>query len=344
MDFLKKLPSPAALAKEFPLSKAMAKKKQQFDKEMKKIFSGESNKLLLNIGPCSADRMDAVLDYTGRLSDIQKEVANNILIVPRVYTSKPRTIGKGYMGMIHQPYIGQGEDLSMGIAAVRKVHQQVVEETGLFPSDELLYPETIHYLADLLGYAVIGARSVENQQHRLVASGLNIPVGLKNPINGSINVMLNAIETAQHPHHFIFSGWEVMSKGNEYAHGVLRGFLEEGGKAVRNCDYEHLIEICDRFAKRNVENPAVVIDCNHSNSDKQYMRQIDNAMEVLDLMKKYSSIKKLVKGLMVESYLEDGCQPVDGGVYGKSVTDPCLGWEKTKQFIYDINEKLEGLK
>lgn len=344
MDFLKKLPSPAALAKAYPLSKAMARKKQQFDKEMKKIFSGESKKLLLNIGPCSADRMDAVLEYTTRLSEIQKEVAENILIVPRVYTGKPRTIGKGYMGMIHQPYIGQGEDLSMGIAAVRKVHQQVVEETGLFPSDELLYPETIHYLADLLGYAVIGARSVENQQHRMVASGLNIPVGLKNPINGSINVMLNAIETAQNPHHFIFSGWEVMSKGNEYAHGVLRGFLEEGSKAVRNCDYEHLIEICKRFAARNVENPAVVIDCNHSNSDKQYMRQIDNALEVLDLMKEYAPIKKLVKGLMIESYLEDGNQPVDGGVYGKSVTDPCLGWEKSKQLIYDINERLEGLK
>lgn len=344
MDFLKKLPSPAVLAKEFPLSKAMAKKKQGFDKEMKRIFSGESNKLLLNIGPCSADRMDAVLEYCTRLSEIQKEVEENILIVPRVYTGKPRTIGKGYMGMIHQPYIGQGEDLSMGIAAVRKVHQQVVEETGLFPSDELLYPETIHYLADLLGYAVIGARSVENQQHRMVASGLEIPVGLKNPINGSINVMLNAIETAQHPHHFIFSGWEVMSKGNEYAHGILRGFLEEGGKAVRNCDYEHLIEICDRFTKRNVENPAVVVDCNHSNSDKQYLRQIDNALEVLDLMKVYAPIRKLVKGLMIESYLKDGNQPVDGGVCGKSVTDPCLGWEKSKQLIYDINERLEGLK
>ena len=344
MDFLKKLPSPEDLIQAYPLSKAMAKKKQQHDKEMKKIFSGKSNKLLLNIGPCSADRMDAVLEYTTRLSEIQKEVAENILIVPRVYTGKPRTIGKGYLGMIHQPYIGQGEDLSMGIAAVRKVHQQVVEETGLFPSDELLYPEVIHYIADLLGYAVIGARSVENQQHRMVASGLDIPVGLKNPINGSINVMLNAIETAQHPHHFIFSGWEVMSKGNEYAHGVLRGFLEEGGKAVRNCDYEHLIEICDRFAKRNVENPAVVIDCNHSNSDKQYMRQIDNAFEVLDLMKEYAPIRKLVKGLMIESYLEDGNQPVDGGVCGKSVTDPCLGWEKSKQLIYDINERLEGLK
>lgn len=344
MDFLKKLPTPEELFKAYPLSKAMAKKKQRHDKEMKMIFSGESNRLLLNIGPCSADRMDAVLEYTTRLSEIQKEVSDNILIVPRVYTGKPRTIGKGYMGMIHQPYIGQGEDLSMGIAAVRKVHQQVVEETGLFPSDELLYPEVIHYIADLLGYAVIGARSVENQQHRMVASGLEIPVGMKNPINGSINVMLNAIETAQHPHHFIFSGWEVMSKGNEYAHGVLRGFLEEGGKAVRNCDYEHLIEICDRFAKRNVENPAVVIDCNHSNSDKQYMRQIDNAMEVLDLMKEYAPIKKLVKGLMIESYLEDGCQPLDGGVCGKSVTDPCLGWEKTKQVIYCINEKLETLK
>lgn len=344
MDFLKKLPTPEELAKKYPLSKAMAKKKQQFDMEMKKIFSGESKKLLLNIGPCSADRMDAVLEYINRLSEIQKEVAENILIVPRVYTGKPRTIGKGYMGMIHQPYIGQGEDLALGVAAVRKVHQQVVEGTGLFPSDELLYPEIIHYLADLLGYAVIGARSVENQQHRLVASGLNIPVGLKNPISGSINVMLNAIETAQHPHHFIFSGWEVISKGNEYAHGVLRGFMAEGGKAVRNCDHEHLSEICDRFANRNVENPSVVVDCNHSNSDKQYIRQIDNAMEVLDLMKQDGRIKKLVKGLMIESYLEDGNQPIDGCVYGKSVTDPCLGWEKSKQLIYDINKKLEEMK
>lgn len=344
MDFLKKLPTPEELAKVYPLSKEMAKKKQQHDKEIKKIFAGESNKLLLNIGPCSADRMDAVLEYTARLSEIQKEVYENILIVPRVYTSKPRTIGIGYKGMIHQPYIGRGEDLAMGVAAVRKVHLQVVEQSGLFPSDELLYPETIHYLADLLGYAVIGARSVENQQHRLVASGLNIPVGMKNPISGSINVMLNAIETAQHPHHFIFSGWEVMSKGNEYAHGVLRGYLEEGGASTRNCDYEHLSEICDRFANRNVENPAVVVDCNHSNSGKQYMRQIDNAFEVLDLMKRDSRIKDLVKGLMIESYLEDGNQPVDGGVYGKSITDPCLGWEKSKQLIYDINEKLEGLK
>lgn len=296
MDFLKKLPTPEELAKIYPLSKGMAKKKLEHDKEIKKIFSGESKRLLLNIGPCSADRMDAVLEYAARLAEIQKEVVENILIVPRVYTSKPRTIGKGYMGMIHQPYIGQGEDLSMGVAAVRNVHRQVVEETGLFPSDELLYPETIHYLADLLGYAVIGARSVENQQHRLVASGLNIPVGLKNPISGSINVMLNAIETAQHPHHFIFNGWEVMSKGNEYAHGVLRGYLEEGGAATRNCDYEHLSEICDRFAVRNVENPAVVVDCNHSNSDKQYMRQIDNAMEVLGLMKEYPKIKKIGEG------------------------------------------------
>lgn len=344
MDFLKKLSTPEELAMIYPLSKGMAKKKLQHDKEIKKIFSGESNKLLLNIGPCSADRMDAVLEYASRLAEIQKEVSDNILIVPRVYTSKPRTLGKGYMGMIHHPYIGQGEDLALGVAAVRNVHRQVVEETGLFPSDELLYPETIHYLSDLLGYAVIGARSVENQQHRLVASGLNIPVGMKNPISGSINVMLNAIETAQHPHHFIFNGWEVMSKGNEFAHGVLRGYLKEGGAATRNCDYEHMSEIFERFASRNVENPAVVVDCNHSNSNKQYMRQIDNAMEVLDMMKQYPKIKKLVKGLMIESYLEDGNQPVDGGVYGKSITDPCLGWEKSKQLIYDINEKLEDMK
>ena len=344
MDFLKKLPTPEELIKVYPLSKSMEKKKQQRDKEIKKIFLGESQKLLLNIGPCSADRIDAVLEYAARLSEIQKEVAENILIVPRVYTSKPRTIGKGYMGMIHQPYIGQGEDLSMGIAAVRNVHRKVVQETGLFTSDELLYPETVHYLSDLLCYAVIGARSVENQQHRLVASGLNIPVGLKNPINGSINVMLNAVETAQHPHHFIFSGWEVMSKGNEYAHGVLRGFLEEGGRAVRNCDYEHLSEICKRFDNRNIENPAVIIDCNHSNSDKNYLRQIDNAKEVLDMMKGYPPIRKLVKGLMIESYLEDGNQPITECVYGKSITDPCLGWIKTKQLIFDINDKIENLK
>lgn len=344
MDYLKKLPTPEELLKVYPLSNIVEKKKLLHDREMKRIFSGESKKFLLNIGPCSADRIDAVLEYTTRLSEIQKEVAENILIVPRVYTSKPRTIGKGYMGMIHQPYIGHGEDLYMGIAAVRNVHRQVVQETGLFTSDELLYPETVQYLSDLLGYAVIGARSVENQQHRLVASGLNIPVGLKNPINGSINVMLNAVETAQHPHHFIFSGWEVMSKGNEYAHGVLRGFLEVGGKAIRNCDYEHLSEICNRFEKRNIENPAVVIDCNHSNSDKQYLRQVDNAFEVLDMMKSHSPIRKLVKGLMIESYLEDGNQPITGCDFGKSVTDPCLGWIKTKQLIYDINDKLENLK
>ena len=344
MDFLKKLPTPRELAKEYSLSKQLIKKKSEHDAEIKRIFSGESKKFLLVIGPCSADRMDAVLDYTSRLSEVQKEVAENILIVPRVYTSKPRTIGNGYKGMIHQPYIGRGEDIALGLVAVRKVHKQVIEETGLFPADELLYPEIIQYLADLLGYVVIGARSVENQQHRLVASGIEVPVGMKNPVSGSTHVMLNAIETAQYPHHFLFSGWEVMSNGNEYAHGILRGYLEEGGKAAPNYDYDHLTEIYDRFMHRNIENPAVVIDCNHSNSGKDYMKQIDISMDVFNSMTKDENIRKLVKGLMIESYLEDGNQTVDGCVYGKSITDPCLGWEKSKELIYKINEKLEELK
>lgn len=344
MDFLKKLPTPVELAQIYPVHKDLVKKKQLHDQEIKRIFSGKSRKLLLNIGPCSADKMNSVLDYTFRLSEIQKDVAKNILIVPRVYTGKPRTIGNGYKGMIHQPYIGKGEDLAMGVVAVRNVHRKVVEETGLFPSDELLYPDLIQYLADLLGYVVIGARSVENQQHRLVASGIDVPVGMKNPISGSINVMLNAIETAQHPHHFLFSGWEVMSKGNEFAHGVLRGYLEEGGKAASNYGYDYLVEINDRFMHRNVENPAVVVDCNHSNSNKNFIKQIDISMNVLDSMKKNTDIRKFVKGLMVESYIEDGNQSIDGGCYGKSITDPCLGWEKTKKLIYDINDKLEGMK
>lgn len=344
MDFLKKLPTPSELKQIYPVDNEIIRRKQLHDHEIKRIFAGESKKFLLNIGPCSADRMDAVLEYASRLSEVQKDVEKNILIVPRVYTSKPRTIGNGYKGMIHQPYVGKGEDLTMGVVAVRNVHRQVVEETGLFPSDELLYPEIIQYLADLLGYVVIGARSVENQQHRLVASGLDIPVGMKNPISGSTKVMLNAIETAQHPHHFIFSGWEVMSKGNEFSHGVLRGYQEEGGKSAPNYGYDYLVEIYDRFMHRNIENPAVVVDCNHSNSGKDYLKQMEIAMDVLESMKRNPDIKKLVKGLMVESYLEDGNQPVGGEVYGQSITDPCLGWEKTKQLIYHINEKLEGLR
>lgn len=344
MDFLKKLPSPKELVRISPLSKELTKRKQKYDAEIKRIFRGESNRFLLVIGPCSADRIDAVLDYATRLSKIQEEVAENIMIVPRVYTSKPRTVGNGYKGMLHNPYVGQSEDMSSGVVAVRNVHKKVIEVSGLFPVDELLYPELIQYIYDLLGYVVIGARSVENQQHRLVASGINVPVGMKNPLSGSINVTLNAIETAQHPHHFLFNGWEVISRGNEYAHAVLRGYQEEGGASAGNYDYEHLTKIREMYDARNLENPACIIDCNHSNSGKDYLKQIDITMDVLNSMNKNVDIRQMVKGLMIESYIEDGNQPVDCKVYGKSITDPCLGWKKTEKLIREINERLTILK
>ncbi len=344
MDFLKKLPTPEELAEQYPLSKELKIKKQQFDREIKDVFSGHSNRFLLAIGPCSADRVESVVDYTKRLGKLQAQVKENILIVPRVYTGKPRTVGNGYKGIVHEPYIGGREDMAAGVVAMRNMHIKVIESSGLFPVDELLYPELIQYVHDLLGYVVIGARSVENQQHRLVSSGINVPVGMKNPISGSIKVTLNAIETAQSPHHFLFNGYEVISRGNEYTHAILRGYLEEGWVAQENYDYDRLVTIHGMYSERNLENPAVVIDCNHSNSGKDYLKQIDIAFDVLDSMKKNPDIQNMVKGLMIESYIEDGNQPVGGNVYGQSITDPCLGWEKTEKLIFDINKRLEDLK
>jgi len=343
MDFLKKLHTPEELADLYSISKELKMKKHLHDVEIKKIFSGESKKFILAIGPCSADREDSVIDYVKRLAVVQEKVKDHILIVPRIYTSKPRTIGNGYKGMIHQPYIGKREDMAAGVVAVRKLHARVIEESGLFPVDELLYPEMIHYLADLLGYVVIGARSVENQEHRLVSSGINVPVGMKNPVGGSIDVMLNAIETAQHPHHFLFSGWEVISRGNEFAHAVLRGYVAADGTVTPNYRLNDLIEIINLYKARNLENPAFIIDCNHSNSNKQYLKQVDISMDVLNSMKQNADVKQMVKGLMIESYLVDGCQKVGNDVYGQSITDPCIGWEKTEQLIYDIDKKLREL-
>ena len=344
MDFLKKIPSPEELVEKYPLSKELKVKKQQFDKELKKAFAGKSKKFILAVGPCSADRVESVVDYTKRLGELQEQVKDNLILIPRVYTGKPRTVGNGYKGIVHEPYIGGREDMAAGVEAVRKMHLSVIEESGLFPVDELLYPELIQYVHDLLGYVVIGARSIENQQHRLVSSGINVPVGMKNPISGSIKVTLNAIETAQSPHHFLFNGWEVISRGNEYAHIVLRGYLEEGWVAQENYDYERLCIIHQMYEERSLENPAVVIDCNHSNSGKDYLKQIEIANDVLDSMEKNPDIREMVKGLMIESYIEDGCQPVGGKIYGKSITDPCLGWEKTKQLILDINKRFEAIK
>lgn len=344
MDFLKKLITPDELAMQMPLSKELKAKKQKQDSALKKIFGGESNKFILAIGPCSADRVESVVDYTSRLGKLQKEVSDNIIIVPRVYTGKPRTVGNGYKGIIHQPYIGSREDMAAGVIAMRNIHLKVIEASGLFPVDELLYPELVQYVADLLGYVVIGARSVENQQHRLVSSGIDVPVGMKNPVSGNISVMLNAIETAQSPHHFLFNGWEVISRGNEYTHAVLRGYVTDGGKVMENYSYDNLKKIQANYLLRDLENPGFIIDCNHSNSQKNYLKQIDIANDVIDSMEKDESLRTMVKGLMIESYIEDGNQPINGSVYGKSITDPCLGWEKTEKLILDINKRLEEMK
>ena len=343
MDFLKKLITPDDLTSQMPLGKELKAKKQRQDSELKSIFAGKTKKFVLAIGPCSADRVESVVDYTSRLGELQKEVADNILIIPRVYTGKPRTIGNGYKGIIHQPYIGSREDMAAGVIAMRNIHLKVIEASGLFPVDELLYPELVQYVADLLGYIVIGARSVENQQHRLVSSGIDVPVGMKNPVSGNIGVMLNAIETAQCPHHFLFNGWEVISRGNEYTHAVLRGYVADGGKAAENYSYDNLKKIQAAYNERDLENPAIIIDCNHSNSGKNYLRQIDIANDVLDSIEKDDSLRQMVKGLMIESYIEDGNQPVNCNVYGKSITDPCLGWEKTKDLIYTIHERLKTI-
>lgn len=344
MDFLKKLVTPDELAMQMPLSKELKAKKQKQDAALKAVFAGDSRKFILAIGPCSADRIESVVDYTSRLGKLQKEVADNIIIVPRVYTGKPRTVGNGYKGIIHQPYIGRREDMAAGVIAMRNIHLKVIEASGLFPVDELLYPELVQYVADLLGYVVIGARSVENQQHRLVSSGIDVPVGMKNPVSGNIGVMLNAIETAQSPHHFLFNGWEVISRGNEYTHAVLRGYVTDGGKAMENYTYDNLKKIQSTYLSRDLENPAFIIDCNHSNSNKDYLKQIDIANDVLDSMEKDDSLRAMVKGLMIESYIEDGNQPVNCNVYGKSITDPCLGWDKTEKLILDISKRLGGMK
>ena len=341
MDFLKKLPTPQEVMLKYPLNKEYSKRKILRDKEIRDIFEGKSDKFILVIGPCDADRENVVLDYAKRLAKLQEEVKDTILIIPRIYTSKPRTIGDGYKGLLHQPFLDREEDIVEGLLAVRRLHKKVIEETGLFGADEMLYPEVIRYVSDLLSYVVVGARSVENQQHRLTASGLNVPVGMKNPVSGDISVMLNSIVTAQHPHHFIYNGWEVISHGNVCTHAVLRGFLDVNGKANTNYHYDDLIRIYDLYQQRNLENIAFIIDCNHSNSNKDFLEQINVAKDVLLSMKRDSRLLSSVKGLMIESYIEDGCQPVGGNVYGQSITDPCLGWEKTETLVLELFNELK---
>ncbi len=338
MEFKRKLPSLREIKDMYPVSEEAAENKRKIDEELVSIFTGKSDKLVLVIGPCSADREDAVLEYISRLRDVQDKVKDKVLIIPRIYTNKPRTTGDGYKGMLHQPDPNSSPDMLKGLISIRKLHIRALEQTGFACADEMLYPENHQYLSDVLSYVAVGARSVENQLHRLTASGLGIPVGMKNPTSGDLSVMMNSITAAQHSHTFVYSGWEVRSGGNPLAHAILRGSTNRYGKSVPNYHYEDIQNLCELYAKSGLENPSVIIDTNHSNSAKKWEEQPRIAKEILHSTRHSEQINKMVKGLMIESYLEDGCQKPDGGVYGKSITDPCLGWEKTERLILDIAE------
>ena len=340
LEFKRELPSARVVKEMYPLSGEDAKKKKENDTAIQDVFLGKSDKFILIIGPCSADRTDAVLEYTTRLRTVQDKVSDKIVIVPRIYTNKPRTTGKGYKGMLHQPDPESAPDMLKGIMAIRKLHLQALESTGFSCADEMLYPENHSYLSDVLSYVAVGARSVENQMHRLTSSGLDIPVGMKNPTGGMLSVMMNAVNAAQASHTFVYSGWEVVSKGNPMAHAILRGYSHKSGNSAPNYHYEDLIFLHDLYEESGLKNPAVIVDTNHSNSGKQYDQQPRIAKEILHSMRLTEDIGRLVKGLMIESYLVDGSQKSDGGVYGQSITDPCLGWEKTEKMIYEIADLL----
>ena len=336
MEFKRRLPAPEEVINMYPVTEAMKAQKAKNDQAIRSVFRGESDKLLLVIGPCSADREDAVLDYISRLRPIQEKVKDKIVIVPRIYTNKPRTTGIGYKGMLHQSDPHARPDMLRRLMAIRRLHVHVLEETGFSGADEMLYPENHRYLADVLSYVAVGARSVENQQNRLTASGLELPVGMKNPTSGDLSVMVNAIRAAQAGHIFSYGGWEVESKGNPLAHAVLRGRVNQYGQTFPNYHYEDLRELCAMYAESELKNPAVIIDTNHCNSGKRWMEQPRIVKDILYSTRHSEDIYRLVKGVMIESYLEDGCQKIDGGVYGKSITDPCLGWEKTERLILEI--------
>jgi len=340
MNFKRRLPIPMEIREEMPLSAEMAARKPAFDAEVAAIIRGESSRRLLVIGPCSADREDSVLDYVTRLARLADEVKDKLLVVPRVYTNKPRTRGTGYKGLLHNPDPEAPADLLEGVKAIRRMHLRVVEETGMFTADEMLYPANFQYLIDLLAYVAVGARSVENQEHRLVASGVPMPVGMKNPTGGSTAVLLNSIYAAQAPQTFIFRNWEVETTGNPLAHAVLRGYVGPDGATYPNYHYEYLERLADRYDPEKFEFPAVVIDCNHDNSGKRPLEQARIVDEVLDSVRRSERIAGLFRGFMVESYLVDGNQPVGGGVYGQSITDACIGWEGTERLVRDMAERL----
>lgn len=336
MKFICKLPIPQQTKEKYPVSEEAIAKKAERDAEIQKIFKGESDKLVLVIGPCSADAEEPVMEYIHRLARVQEQVKDKLLLIPRIYTNKPRTTGDGYKGMLHQPDPEGLPDIYHGILAIRHLHTRALTETGLSTADEMLYPANHRYLSDLLSYVAVGARSTEDQEHRLVSSGLNIPVGLKNPTSGDLSVMMNSITAAQHAHSFIYRGWAVETSGNEMAHAILRGSVNKHGQSLPNYHYEDLANLCELYAKSGLKNPALIVDANHANSGKKFAEQPRICKEVLHSCRHNSDIKKMVKGFMIESYLVDGCQKIGEGVFGQSITDPCIGWEKTVQLVMDI--------
>ena len=340
MIFKRKLPIPQEIKAQFPLTQKMIDDRQKSVDELKEVFEGKSDKFVLVIGPCSADSKEPVMDYISRLRKVQDEVHDKVIIVPRIYTNKPRTTGAGYKGMLHQPDPSKEPDMLEGIIAIRDIHMSALRDLGFSCADEMLYPENHRYLSDLLAYIAIGARSVENQQHRLTASGIDIPIGMKNPTEGDISVMMNAITAAQGSHTFIYRGWEVTSEGNPWAHAILRGFTDAFGRSMPNYHYEDLVRLGETYAKLGLKNPAVIVDANHANSGKKYLEQIRITKDVINSCKVNPDVRKLVKGMMIESYIEDGAQKIDENTYGKSITDPCLGWEKTEKLIYEVADSL----
>ena len=332
----RKLPIPKEIKEQYPLTAELAQIKARRDKEIADVFTGKSGKMVLIIGPCSADREDAVLEYCERLAKLQEAVSDKLVLIPRVYTNKPRTTGDGYKGLLHQPDPRKTSDMLEGVIAIRRLHTNVLANTGLPTADEMLYPDNYRYLSDLLSYVAVGARSVENQEHRLTSSGIDIPVGMKNPTSGDISVMLNSIMAAQHPHTFIYRGWEVDTTGNPLAHAILRGYVNKHGESMPNYHFEELERLYNAYTAKGLQNMALIVDANHANSGKKYQEQPRICKEVLHSCRHSGEIKSMVKGFMVESYLEPGCQKIGDGVYGKSITDPCLGWEETIRLVQDI--------
>ncbi len=338
MLFKRRLPVPKEIKAQYPLTADLALVKEKRDKLIADVFTGKSDKMVLVIGPCSADREDAVLDYCSRLARLQEEVADRLVLIPRVYTNKPRTTGEGYKGLLHQPNPEKDSDMLEGVIAIRRLHTNVLAQTGLSTADEMLYPDNYRYLSDLLAYVAVGARSVENQEHRLTASGIAVPVGMKNPTSGDISVMLNSILAAQGSHTFIYRGWEVETTGNDMAHAILRGYVNRHGEAIPNYHYEELEHLYDSYAAKGLRNMALVVDANHSNSAKKFREQPRICKEVLHSCRHSENIRSMVKGFMIESYLEEGSQKIGEGVYGRSITDPCIGWAETERLVREIAE------